>query len=296
MQTGRHAELKATLQRVEDLGASAPVLDGLASARIEQIRGFRALRAGDPGAARDGYAAAVAAFEQAGNVREGCIQRVNVGFTSLLLGDFEHAEEVLRQLAATAERMGLQTVAGYAHLNLGHVLLQLGRPAEARESEERGRAIGLSTGAPRMAGAALVHLANIAYGEGDYATAEALAADGADTLTVAPPLRAGAIASRARALLALGRTDEALALAREALAIVEAGMNDMFDSLVRLVHAEALEASGDREGARAAIGEARRLLLEAADRIADPTLRKSFLERVPVNAATLAMAAANAEA
>jgi len=62
------------------------------------------------------------------------------------------------------------------------------------------------------------------------------------------------------------------------------------ESLIRLVHALALEAPRDAGGAEAAITEARRRLLERADRINDARLRRNFLDHIPENARTLAMA------
>lgn len=64
------------------------------------------------------------------------------------------------------------------------------------------------------------------------------------------------------------------------------------EALIRLVHAEALSATGDGDAARAAIADARDRLLAAAARIDDPALRDSFLHNVPENARTLARARA----
>jgi hypothetical protein len=63
-------------------------------------------------------------------------------------------------------------------------------------------------------------------------------------------------------------------------------------AFVRLAHAEALHATGAHDAARHAIAEARDRLLRIADRIAGPAYRKSFLENVPENARTLALARA----
>jgi hypothetical protein len=60
----------------------------------------------------------------------------------------------------------------------------------------------------------------------------------------------------------------------------------------RLVHAEALHATGAHDAARHAIARARARLLAIADKIADPGYRASFLSGVPENARTLALAAA----
>ncbi len=55
------------------------------------------------------------------------------------------------------------------------------------------------------------------------------------------------------------------------------------------MYAEALHASGDGRAASAILA-ARAHLLERAAKIRDPILRRSFLERVPENARTVARA------
>lgn len=59
---------------------------------------------------------------------------------------------------------------------------------------------------------------------------------------------------------------------------------------IRLTFAEALAAHGDLPAARAAFREARERLLRRAAKVGDPALRRSFLERVPENARTMARA------
>jgi hypothetical protein len=61
-------------------------------------------------------------------------------------------------------------------------------------------------------------------------------------------------------------------------------------AFVRLTHAEALHATGAHDAAARAIAGARARLLAIADKIADPDYKASFLERVPENARTLALA------
>jgi hypothetical protein len=64
------------------------------------------------------------------------------------------------------------------------------------------------------------------------------------------------------------------------------------DVLVRLAHAEALNAAGQVEAARSRIAVARDAVLAQASRIRDPGRRASFLENVPENARTLELAGA----
>jgi hypothetical protein len=63
-------------------------------------------------------------------------------------------------------------------------------------------------------------------------------------------------------------------------------------AFVRLVHAEALHATGAHDAARSAIGDARARLLAIAERIGHPDYKQSFLENIPENVRTLALARA----
>jgi len=96
------------------------------------------------------------------------------------------------------------------------------------------------------------------------------------------------LAMSARIELERGDTEAALGDAQSAKDVLdEIGVLDEGESLVRLVWAEALHASGRRQDASEAILDARDRLMTRAERIRDPSLRKSFLENVPENARTL---------
>jgi class 3 adenylate cyclase/tetratricopeptide (TPR) repeat protein len=80
----------------------------------------------------------------------------------------------------------------------------------------------------------------------------------------------------AAALLACGRADEAVAVAREALAAAEAAGADAHAWRIGVRLAEALEARGETQKAAAALESARALHAELAARIDDPALRGAF--------------------
>jgi hypothetical protein len=108
-------------------------------------------------------------------------------------------------------------------------------------------------------------------------------------LATIPPLRALALGVLARVLLTMNYAEASLAMAREAMDILvtpPGGMEEG-ESLVRLVYAEALQATGNLAAAEDAISVARKRLLARAGRISDLTLRASFCEGVPENARTL---------
>jgi hypothetical protein len=64
----------------------------------------------------------------------------------------------------------------------------------------------------------------------------------------------------------------------------------MFGTFARLIHAETLDALGQRSAAREAIAAAKKALLGAARRIADEAQRRAYLTQVWANARTLELA------
>jgi hypothetical protein len=73
---------------------------------------------------------------------------------------------------------------------------------------------------------------------------------------------------------------EALELTRQAMEIVQAlGTLEEGDAWVRIIHAEALEANGNRAGAHAALRDAFDRLQARAKTIRKPAWREAFLAR-----------------
>ena len=144
----------------------------------------------------------------------------------------------------------------------------------------------------RLVGTAEVYRSVIAYRRGAFVLSEELARKAARTLENVPPMAAGAMACRARALVKMGRLPEALWEVGRAVAILESGSHETLDNLVRLVFAEVLWAAGEKDAAREAIARAKAHILKSADRIGDPELRRSFLERAETNARTIGLAVA----
>jgi len=109
---------------------------------------------------------------------------------------------------------------------------------------------------------------------------------------LAPLEYPGALGTLAALRLAQGRAEQALAAAQEAVSrCATMGACGMFrGAFVRLRHVEALHATGAHAAARHALTGARARLFTIADRIADPVYKQSFLEVVPENARTLALA------
>ena len=110
-------------------------------------------------------------------------------------------------------------------------------------------------------------------------------------LSVDPATQALARAVHARAKLELGDAGGALEAARRAMERVNADAEGTLadgEVLIRLAHAQALDATGDTEAGQRALAAASERLLQRAQQIEDDELRRSFLERVPEHAETLA--------
>jgi tetratricopeptide (TPR) repeat protein len=262
--------------------------DPAARAWIDRARATRALFLGDLGAYLRSTEDAVASFDLAGDLRNVCQQRVNIGYANMTLGAWAEAEAALREALGAAERMGLFNVTTYAKHNLGLALARRGDLALAATIEGDATAAFVLQGDRRMEGASRIYLSLIAQLKGDAAAAEVEARTAVEVLVAAPPLRAYALAALADAVLAQGRAGDAAAFASEAMQLLSSlGGIDEGESLVRLVHARAEEAASGRPAGQASVRLARERLLERAARIRDATSRESFLARVPENSRTL---------
>jgi hypothetical protein len=271
-----------------------PTLAGRVYGALAHRRRF----GGDAGAARELVALGADCFERAGDLRNACLFRGRIGFSLLVIGKTAAAEQVLREVVASAERMGLQNVAATARHNLGLTLARLGRFDEARAVETAARDAFRASGNRRLEGAALEYLAQIELDAGDAAAAEAMARAALAVASVEPVLplnQAESLALVARALLAQARPTDALDLASRAARMLDTlGGIDDGEAIIRLTLADALAAAGRPGEARAAIEAAHARLLDRAARIRDPGDRRSFLDNVPENARTLAQASAAA--
>jgi tetratricopeptide (TPR) repeat protein len=289
---GRIPAADKLMALVSEISRGMPEVDPQAQALIHQVRSFRASAAGDLGGCLAGLEAALVAFEQAGDLRNACMVRQNLGYIYSELGDFARAEAALRHALAAADRMGLYEASAVVQHNLGRVLGLLGQLREADRLERAAIASFGKQGEPRLEGVARTYLSEILVAGGDYAGAETEATVAAEALRVAPSLRVAALGVLARARLGRGDAASALEAAGEAANELAAlGEIEEGESAVRLTHAEALSQNGLAAEALAALEAARERLLARAARIEEPTWRERFLNDVPVNARILSLAA-----
>ena len=288
---GRHdlaAELYAPIDALVGLDAAR---DPAAQAVIHDVRANHALHAGDPSTFFELMEASFVSSVQAGDLRSACVRRMKIGCAKALVGVYDESERMLRESIAGADQMGLHALSLLADHHLGLVLARQGRLDEARSIEAGAMLMFSTQSSARREGNARVYLAMILLLLGEEGSAELQARTAVELLAKTPTRRAVALATLAEVLIVSRRPGDALAAATEAVGLLApAGVLDEGESQVRLVHAEALAATGDHAGARVAIGAARERLLARAAVIHDRPLRDGFLTRIPENARTIDLA------
>jgi tetratricopeptide (TPR) repeat protein len=304
---GRRDLAAEILPAIEAFSVSVAAEDA-AAAQLHDARAQHAFHTGDAAGFLRTAEAARAAFERAGDQRNAGTRRIEIGRAWGLLGVHDEAEHALRTAVPEAARMGLAAVAALGRHQLGVTLARLGRLEDAKAAvDEAARALAVrGPSSHRALGVALSDLATIllqlAEDEGPERLARAAierlgaARDPAGGKPRGAPAsgdgaRAHALASLAEILLSERRAAEALEAAHAALASISAPEGgtplDSVEARVRLVHVEALAATGDHTAARAALSEARLRILARGAALGDTNLRRSFLEGVAENARTL---------
>jgi tetratricopeptide (TPR) repeat protein len=238
--------------------------------------------------------ASIDAFDRAGDLASANRQRGNLAAALLALGAYAEAKAILVDSTARADALRLQSVAAVGRLNLGLTLDLMG-DADGLGLIAHAVAELRDLGMPRLESEGRANLAAALLRSGALAAASLEADRSVAIATAFPPSLVYCLAQRAQIALAEGRAADALEDARRARELLEVvGGLDRSEGepLVRLAWAEALAATGDLAGARAAIATARQRLDHVADRITDPAWRASFRERVAINARTVALDAA----
>ncbi len=272
------------------------------------------IAAGDPGCAAHWYAsralyagvlgdlstsldlerAATEAYGLAGDRRGMWHSCINVGCGYAALGAYEQSEATLREAVAMANAMDLAGSTLTARMNLGLAVARRGALEEGCAIERAALEALKGPGHDhQILVFAHVYMATLLAEQGDLARAEIEASAAVERATDVPTLVCPAMAIFASVALARGRAAEALEAATLAYdLLIKLGGIEEGEAFVRLTYAQALRAAGhDAEGCTQ-IAAARARLLSFADKIADPTFRASFLERVPENARTMALATA----
>ncbi|MFO0587357.1 MAG: protein kinase [Polyangiaceae bacterium] len=290
---GRRDTARELLSRIDALAAARHETDALVRGHSELAHAYMHAWGGDdPWAGFEHASRARAAFLAIGDMRNAMYAGVYEAQARARLGDVAGAERELRE----TPRESLTILSMITDSNLVRVLLQAGKLDEARARLTAEPPAGPSGD---RAPAELAEpgdrwlLGEIALKSGDPSAAEReiqkALESGGDVGPLDLPTARGVLAA---ARLALGRPHDALEASREAMtALARTGVYGYRHVEVHLVHAEALHATGALTAARVAIGTVRDLVIERAERIQDPALRRAYLEDLPENRRALALAA-----
>lgn len=276
-QEGRLDDALAAAQEALRVAESSDNLWGQGFA-LEAIGRVAFLRA-ELGRAASTYEESISLYERAGNLGGTVTPGTELALIYGLLGASQRAEAVADQAVETMERL-FGFVENWVHAVRARLRLDAGDLEGAREFIGLYRAAGYQS----IEWSESVTDAELRVLDGDPAGALALL-DGVRAEVEKRGARdhfPDIEAARSHAFLALGRTDDAVAAARAAVAGAEAigSRRSLWPALVALGEAE--RAAGDAAAADAARTRAATLVREIADGIDDTELRASFLGQAEV--------------
>lgn len=256
------------------------------------LSAIRALHASDLGTYLKEERLTLRYFEAAGDERRALNERGSLGYAYLELGAYEEARRTLETALERSRQLRLDHVVAASQHNLGLVLARLGEFEPAERMQRDALATFVAQRDRRLEGAARAYLAQILLLAGRINDAEREGLGALEVVTeVAPPIRPQVLATLAHAALLRGESATALERATQALGEVEStGGAESGDAEVRLAAVLVLQAVGQSDRARTVLADAVQRLSQRAAAIDDPSLRDSFLRRVPENAATLDLA------
>ncbi len=243
--------------------------------------------AGDYGQAWDHLSAALAIQQAIGNRWDEANVWNGTGIIYLLVGDLPEARACFERGLKLSQELGDEAGQAYFLGNLGLVVRDQGNLAEAEKLLTEGLALAQKQAERHVIALFLSHLAivSLLVGNLDQTVERANAA-----LTMRRELdltlwATADLTTLASAYLARGDTAQALDCARQALSILDGcgGEGPEYPHRDYYVCYQVLSASGQEEAARSALQSAYNLVMARAEKIIDPALRRSFLERVEVN-------------
>lgn len=286
----RFADAAARCARMTTIVRTVAPDDAMARGWLNMSLGIRhALATGEPWTGLARAEEALAAFTEANHSRGVLLARFAIGGNAWALGALDRAERELTATLVADEEFALGS--SLRAVFLCNVLADKGNLDEARKGPVRLVERARARSSPRYEGQARIALAGVLLRAGDLDAAEAEVLAALDLPQLMPLDRMHGTALSAAVFLASGRAAKALSAAEQGLALyLKHDGQGPRHAFARLVHAEALHATGDTERAKRALAEARSVLLARAAAVVDPGLRASFLERVPENTRTLALA------
>ncbi len=242
---------------------------------------------GDYGRAEQYYSEALTIQQTVGNRWEEVNVWMGLGLLHHELGDLDRANECLRQGHQLSRAIGDAAGEAYMLMNLALVARDKGDLEGAEGLLDTGLALAEAQADRRlmpyfMSNLGIIHLRVGAIDRAIERAGEALSIRRETGLVLETTAD---LATLAAAYLARGDEERALARTREALAILDecGGEGPECPQRDYYVCFEVLAKAGDQGAALRALESAYGLVVTRADKIIDPALRRSFLERVPIN-------------
>jgi eukaryotic-like serine/threonine-protein kinase len=288
---GAHDRARACIDRASKLASPPGGVDPMAMGRLHLARSTYAwLAEADPWAQLVHGRRAAEVFASVGDVAGVGYAGLCVGVAEMVMGAFAAAERTLRETLAATEAVGARLAAMAVRPWLAVSLAQQGQADAARKVVRLAVEECRASRNPYLEGVAALASALVEHFAGDAAAAEREAAAVVGSGEPRFIHQVEALAPLAAARLALGNVSACLDATRAAMEWLDTGRGmGHLESLVRLVHAEALRASGDERGAEQMLQRARARLLARADAIRDEASRFGFLE-VPEHFRTIGLA------
>ncbi|MBT9561294.1 MAG: protein kinase [Myxococcales bacterium] len=241
-----------------------------------------------PAVARDYGRAALAACEEAGDLRRALEVSTTLAAEELDLGQLASARRRLDEVVSRATRLGNRSAEGYAVHNLGVVLARSGEIHAAEAQQTRALALARALGHGRLIGAALYHRALTRVTLGDLSGA---AEDIAESMPITAGTTEEASALTARAVLASaeGAIGAGLADVGRARQLIESsGQRPELEAELLATEVELLLRAGDFAAAQARRVAAVESLVSRAEALTDsPVERETYLLGTPARARLL---------
>lgn len=261
-----------------------------------RARGWRALSSGDPCGCAMLMKRSCSAFEQVGDARNACVQRVIIARIAMMIGQLDEALEGFESCIEAARAQGLAGVLASARLHAGLVQSWLTRFDEAEADLRRALDGFRKQRDERMIALSAALYARVVLERHRVDEAETLIREGLAMVDAHTAIRALLLATHAqthnrRAMLVDAPVPEAaLKTASEVQLLVgELGELDEGEGYIRWSIAQIIWESGNLPEALRVVSEARTHLEQRAARITLESARDAFLQRIPEHALTIAL-------
>jgi hypothetical protein len=281
---GQRDMAESFVERLQALARTRAARDPAFDGWCELTNAYHFMRSDDPGAALCCVRRAVACFEVLCDDASRMMAQHNDAMVRMELEQPEPAAKAARVMTENKERLGV--VGSWGAMFSAWATVQAGQHAEAIELAR-----------PLLGGpdALLAENARCAIAEAELELGLSSAEATARQILAGPFIpdtHANALGVLARIELREQRWQTAAQVAAKGIAVQKDGVAPRAMSILKLVLAEALLGSGDLEGGRAALRDARDRILRIAGTLDESSERAAYLERVRTHVRTMELARA----